>query len=204
MQSCTLDPVRLTRLFPALILIVACTPIGAWVYDDPSFALRSAVLRPAPDPGTGVDSLDLVFASCNRNDYDLLGEAFETSMTIGGQPVGQGKREQPYFLATRDTSPVQITLAMAPAWGGSSKEMPFEVVSALLLKVPTGDRRIDIRQRGTIVRSDTGLRLKGNLGWACRPGGSRLPAEFTRKVPIGPADPNPSRPAGGYGPAGSP
>jgi hypothetical protein len=182
-----------TYVAAALILMVSgCTPLGVWVYDDPSLTLRSATLRPMGVEGVGVDSLDLVFASCNRNDYDLLGEEFATRIRVDGHDVGEGRRDQPYRLATRDSAPVTVTLALQQTWIPGETELPVEVESDLLVRLPKGERRFAVIQRGTLVRQQGAIVLKGIRTSRCLPGRSSLPGQFTRPVGIG--GPEPIRP----------
>ena len=177
-----------------LQLLTGCTALGAWVYDDPSLTLRSVTLRPLPDSTTGADSLDLVFAGCNRNDYDLVGEAFETRIRVQGRDVGEGRRDQPYRLFTRDSAPVTVTLAMQEAWADGATELPVEVESELLVKMPSGEKRIAVIQKGTLVLSRGSVVFKGAQTRVCRPGISTLPSAFTQ--PVGRDRPEPIRTPG--------
>jgi hypothetical protein len=190
--------IRHLRTVPlGIVLLGACTPVGAWVYEDPSFSIRDAVLQHGQDPGgVSSDSLQLRFSSCNLNDYDLLGEAFDAQLLLGGRPAGNGQREQPYFLHNRDTSGVTITLALDSGWlaripAGKSR---FEVVGNLLIKSPIGDRHVALRERGNLVRDDTGLVIHSEAPRMCRPGLSRLPAEFEPRVQLDPNDRPPPPP----------
>ncbi|HXG45975.1 MAG TPA: hypothetical protein VNJ71_14580 [Gemmatimonadales bacterium] len=165
--------------------LAACTPLGAWLYDDPSFALQGATFRPAPAPG-GRDSLELVFSGCNLNDFDLVGEGFEARLVLADRQVGTGRREHPYYLHTRDTSRVIVTLALDDDWleAAGASGVRFELLAELLLLSPAGERRVGFRKQGTLIGGAQGLAIHGLGQRPCRPGLSQLPSVFVPRVTI--------------------
>lgn len=173
-------------------MLGGCTPLGMWVYEDPSFALQSVTLRSGPDSGAGADSMDLVFAGCNRNDYEVVGESLLTSLHVDGHKVAQGRRDQPYRIATRDSAPVMVTLAMQGDWIYGTTALPVELESEVLLKLPNGERRYVLSQKGTLVMKEGKPVLKVAEGRRCRPGSSVLPGQFSRPVDM--ERPEPIRP----------
>ena len=174
------------------VALAACTPLGVWVYEDPSFALQSITLRSGPDSRAGADSMELVFAGCNRNDYEVVGESLSTSLHVDGHKVAQGRRDQPYRIATRDSAPVSITLAMQGDWIYGATELPVEVESELLLKLPNGERRYAMSQKGILTMKEGKAVLRVAEARRCRPGTSALPGQFSRPVDI--ERPEPIRP----------
>ncbi len=194
-------------------LIAGCTAMGAWVYDDPSFALRTVTMRPAAGAGGG-DSLELEFLGCNRNDYDLLGERFRLRLARSGSVVAEGTRDQPIFLGTRDTSSFVVVLPLwAARLGADSAAGPFELSATSVVHTPIGDRDVAFRLRGRVEAGDTGYRWRAENP-ICRPGLSVLPGRFDRRalgsdedtlprrpIPMSTDDPNrPGQPAPGTGP----
>lgn len=176
--------------------------MGQWLYDDPSFALRSVTVRRGPTGGGTADSLDLVFTGCNRNDYDLLGDGFTAQLAVSGRTIGQGAREQPILLTTRDTSSFTVTLPLqVENLAVSATRVPFELDTRSMLHTPMGDRPLAFHVRGRVDFSDTTSRWFAEAGPACRPGLSQLPGEFDRRVPLArPADEPPRIPMQGPGP----
>ena len=165
-----------------------CTPLGAWVYDDPSFSLRSVEVRRAAQ----ADSLDLVFMACNRNDYDLTGERFTTRLAVAGQTLGEAERDQPVFLATRDTSLFTVTVPLPPHSldaGGPGRR--YELSGQSEVHTPMGTRNVAFRMRGRVQFKDDAIRWSGEAGPVCRPGLSKLPPVFDRRTRLDPGDNGP-------------
>lgn len=176
------------RPWHAIVFLLAalpgCSAVGAWIYQDPSYALRAVNLRRAADHGGTADSVELLFVGCNLNDYDITETSFATRLNIAGQNAGEGDHGQTIFLATRDTSRFSVMLPLA---GGALPEdlssRNFEVVARSQVKTPIGDRAVQVRMAGKVER-------KGDqLNWMmkpqpCKPGTSVLPASFdTRPIP---------------------
>jgi hypothetical protein len=196
----------LAALLPALL---SCTAMGQWLYDDPSFALRSVTVRRGASGAAPSDSLDLVFIGCNRNDYDLLGDGFTAQLAVSGRTIGQGAREQPILLTTRDTSSFTVTLPLQiENLAISASRASFELNSQSTLHTPMGDRPLAFHVRGRVDFSDTTSRWFAEAGPACRPGLSQLPGEFDRRVPLARPGDDPPRipaqsPGQGPGPRGN-
>lgn len=190
-----LAPVVVWLPAAVLSLTVACTPLGVWVYDDPTFNLHSVTLRSAPDSAAGTDSMVMVFAGCNRNDYDVQGDVFELSLLAEGRQIGHGLQNQTYRLSTRDSSPVTVTLAMQQGWATGATALPVVLESEFLVTLPNGDRQFRVRQNGKLTVSEGRVVLEGVASRPCRPGISSLPSEFTR--PVGIDRPEPVRPMPG-------
>jgi hypothetical protein len=196
----------LAALLPA---VLSCTAMGQWLYDDPSFALRSVTVRRGAAGTVPSDSLDLVFIGCNRNDYDLLDDSFTAQLAVSGLTIGQGAREQPILLATRDSSSFIVTLPLqSENVAANASRAPFELNSRSTLHTPMGDRPVAFHVRGRVDLTDTTSQWTAESGPACRPGLSQLPTEFDRRVPLVPPTDGPPRlPPGqgpGPGPRGSP
>jgi hypothetical protein len=159
--------------------------MGAWLYDDPSFALRSVTVRRSPSGAPPSDSLDLVFVGCNRNDYDLLGEGFTTRLAVDGHTIGQGAREQPVLLATRDTSSFVVTVPLqSQTLAGGTTRAPFELSSRSMVRTPMGDRPVAFRLHGRVDLNDSSSLWMTEGAPICRPGVSQLPGVFDRRVPL--------------------
>lgn len=179
-------------LAATLPVLLSCTAMGAWVYDDPSFALKSVNVRSAGMAGS--DSLELVFVGCNRNDYDLMAQQFLTRLAVGGRMVGEGGREQPIFFGTRDTSQFTVTMALSDVtFTRAGRAEPFELTVHSAMTTPIGSRAIDFRLRGRVQQTGSGLAWFGEAGRGCRPGTSQLPGVFDPRPVTAPPPPAPPR-----------
>jgi hypothetical protein len=191
----------LAALLPALL---SCTAMGAWLYDDPSFALRSVTVRRTPAGAASGDSLDLVFVACNRNDYDLLGEGFTTLLAVSGRTIGEGAREQPVLLATRDTSSFTVTVPLQRQnLATNVLRAPFQLSSHSMVRTPMGDRPVVFSLHGRVDLTDTSAQWSTERAPDCHPGASQLPGLFDRRVPLGPPAAEPQGPQVGPGTGGN-
>ena len=64
-----------------MLAVASCTPLGGWIYDDPTFVLNEVESR---DGGEVPDTLALTFTGCNRNDFAVLGTESGLSIQLGG------------------------------------------------------------------------------------------------------------------------
>lgn len=183
---------------------MACTSFGAWLYDDPSFALASVTVRQqGAEPGVG-DSLELIFVGCNLNDYDLTGETVTTRLAVAGHTVVDGARPNPVFFGTRDTSEFSVTLPMQETgFAADNSAVPFELLMRSALHTPVGIRNVVFRVRGRVQRAGDKLTwVGGEATRRCRPGLTVLPASFDPRPAIAPPrqDPPPQIPQPRNGP----
>lgn len=167
-----------------LVAAPGCTSVGAWLYQDPSYALQAVALRKAEDHGGTADSVELMFVGCNLNDFDITETSFLTTLAIGGQTAGEGNHENTIYLDTRGTKKFSVIVPLATdALPEDRGARPFEVVARSEVKTPIGDRAIDVKMAGMVERQGDlyNWRMKPQL---CKPGTSTLPASFdTRPIP---------------------
>jgi hypothetical protein len=164
----------------------ACTPLGLWVYEDPSIALREATtVRPIDGMVVAGDSLELVLVGCNLNDYDLIGQSVRSRLAINGQTVAEGVSDRKILLATRDTSRFLVSLPLPEVLRtADATPRTFELQVASLVATPLGERDLTYSLRGQVQRSGENLAWRVEVGKSCRPGASALPNQFERSVPI--------------------
>lgn len=183
-------------LFPGLLVVGACTPLGAWLYDDPSFALSAVALR---DVQGAPDSVELRITGCNRNDFELMGIGFEAQLNVDGRMVGAGRHDNAYQLGTRDSTsftvivPVSSLAAFAPT---SERASPYLLIGSTTVKTPIGDRHVSLQQQGEVSLGKEGLQWKARNVIACRPGQSTLPNDWNTRTTLPGPDLIPDRPAG--------
>lgn len=194
-----------------LFLLYGCSAVGQWIYDDPSFALRAVALHPQDSTVAGArDSLELVLVGCNRNDFEITGDGFATSLDLGGRVVGEGERDRPIHLALRDTSQFTVMLALMPeGMNPDGDRVPFAIKGSSEVQTPIGLRKIDFRLHGKLERKGEVWRWMEEGGTACRPGLAAIPPEFVapRRPPIRQDDPRPGSPSrlgGSQGPGERP
>jgi hypothetical protein len=170
-------------LLAGSLLTAACTPLGAWLYDDPSFALARVGVRHSAG-GPGPDSLELVLAGCNPNDYDLMGFGFDARLRVDGREIGAVRSENTYQLVMRDSTlitvmlPVQSADDLAP---GEAMTSLYELVGQTRIHTPIGDRRVAMVQKGEVRREEGGLAWHAWRARACRPGLATLPGAWDAK-----------------------
>ncbi len=167
-------------------MLQACTPLGLWVYEDPSLALREATtVRPIGGTGGAGDSLELVLVGCNLNDYDLTGQSVRSRLAINGEMVAEAVSDRRILLATRDTSRFSVSLPL-PEFLNTADATPrsFELLVASVMQTPLGERDLSYSLRGQVQRSGDNLAWRVEVGKSCRPGASALPNQFERSVPI--------------------
>jgi hypothetical protein len=169
----------------AVPLVLGCTTMGAWLYDDPAMSLRSVTVRYATDLAAGADSLELLFLGCNRNDYDLMSDNFSAQMAVSGRTVAVGTREQPVFLGTRDTSSFVVVIPLQQtALARGSSTVPFELQASGVLRTPIGNRDVNYRFKGRVETVADGVHWRGDAGPTCRPGLSQVQGVFDRRAPL--------------------
>lgn len=196
----------------AVALLHGCSAVGQWIYDDPSFALRAVALHPQDSTMQGGrDSLELVLVGCNRNDFELTGDAFNTKLDLNGRRVGEGERDRPIHLPLRDTSQFSVMLAIMPeGMNPGGDRVPFAINGSSDVQTPIGVRRVDFKLHGRLQRKGDAWQWFEEGMVACRPGLAAMPPEFVapRRPPIRPDDPDrgrPSRlPGGSQGPGERP
>jgi hypothetical protein len=169
------------------LLLSACTPLGAWIYDAPRFAV--AEIRPM-QPERGRLRFEFVLTGCNLNDYDLMADSLALQLTLRGQPVGSATYALPIALPMRDSARVTVALDVADEHlrqyrDGEGRNVPFAIHSVGTMRTPMGPKVFDAWHRGTVhVAADTGTRWTGVVQNACRPGQSVLPPAAGRGTPM--------------------
>jgi hypothetical protein len=167
------------------VLLGACTPLGAWVYDAPRFAV--AEIHPMA-PGGGRQGFEFVLTGCNLNDYDLMADSLALQLNLRGQPVGSATYALPIALPMRDSARVTVALTVSDETlrqYQSGREVPFAVRSAGTMRTPMGEKSFDAWHRGTVqLSADSSSRWAATVQNTCRPGSSALPPAEGRGTPL--------------------
>lgn len=179
---------RVARRASSLTLAAAasaCTPLGMWLYEDPTFALAAVQLV---GEGSGTTSLEFVMAGCNRNDYDVQAQRLDVQLELNGSRVGKMTQDVPIMLTMRDQTPVPVLL---PGWSGSpspgaeEREVTFKLVGTGVISSPMGQRTVRIVQQGTVrIKDAKPVSWVARDAVPCRPGTSVLPNAPGRGTPI--------------------
>jgi len=172
----------------AVGLGVACTPLGGWLYSDPTFELSGVSIRYA---GLPADTLLLNFTGCNLNDFDVDGLTMSAHLMVGGRAIGSLWSDRRFPMKMRDMAQVAVSLQIPRneegpnhAKGGSAFVPPYELSCQVQVFTPIGIRNVRLRQIGTVRFDSSGVAAKWTVRntRGCRPGQSILPYESTRRI----------------------
>lgn len=133
--------------------MLACTPLGLWIYDDP----RVTVSRVRVDvQGRGTAPVEVALDVKNPNNYTLSTTRVELRLTIDDLLIGRLERdssvELPMGTATvelplvpdRSTTPAQLRAL-------SSGVHRFTIQGLATLATPLGKREVPFAQEGELV-----------------------------------------------------
>ena len=160
-------------------MLGGCTPVGAWLYEDPRFKLVD-VQRDTISTDAG--RLQFIFDGCNNNDYDLQTDSLSTSLVINGQPAGANRETNSIVLPSRTV--LRLSVKLTPAVedsGAGTRRGPFQLINRATVIAPTGPRVVNLTEAGTVT-----IRDGYPVGWQvrdtdpCRPGQSKLPSAAGR------------------------
>jgi hypothetical protein len=162
---------------------VACTPLGGWLYSDPTFALSGVTTK---FRGSPADTLQIMLTGCNLNDFDLGGLSIEGQLMVDGAAVGVLRSNKLFTMKMRDSVdvmvPLEIPRADEPpvhAKGDDVMNSKYELSGKIELSTPIGVRRVILRQLGDVRFDSAGV----PSGWTvrnarpCKPGQSIVPGQ---------------------------
>lgn len=189
-----------SRWLPVLLIGVAgCTPLGGWLYGDPSFALTQ--VRVHGDSTATGDTVDFLVMGCNLNDFDLMGTSMALSLKVDGRTVSEKQMDGYYSLAMRDSTPLlqPLTVALSELrQGKGGGRLPYVLTGETTLQTPIGERTVRFQVKGNVsVEGDPPRLLATGSQVSCRPGRSTLPPAWPTPEFTGPPiDAPPQLPAG--------
>lgn len=162
---------------------LACTPLGGWLYSDPTFALSGVRTKYR---GAPADTLQLILVGCNLNDFDLDGLTLEGHLIVNDMPVGVFQSDRSFAMKMRDSVELMVALEMpraseppVHAKGDDMLTAKYELNGKVDVSTPIGVRRVAIHQLGDVRFDSAGQ----TSGWTvrnarlCRPGMSMLPGQ---------------------------
>jgi hypothetical protein len=176
-------PVGIASGLVAVGAVAACTPLGAWLYTDPSFVLSGVTIK---HRGDLADTLRVVFTACNVNDFNVDALTMEARFLVDGTPIGAIWSDQRITLKMRDSVDLSVELEIPRpsgppihAKGGDYLATRYELNGKVELATPIGVRVVAIHQKGDVRFDSAGA----PSGWtvrnarACHPGQSMLPGQ---------------------------
>lgn len=163
--------------------VIACTPLGGWLYSDPTFALSGVSTK---FHGSPADTLQIILTGCNLNDFNVDGLTIEGRLLVDGTPVGSLRRDKAFVMKMRDSAEVLVSLQIprisdppVHAKGDDMISAKYELNGNIEIATPIGVRRVVLHQRGDVRFDSAGLAS----GWTvrnarpCKPGQSVLPGQ---------------------------
>jgi hypothetical protein len=136
----------------AAATLVACTPLGLWVYDDPQFEVSR--VRVDHDPNAVPVTLGL--AVWNPNDYDLSTARLELQLTLDDMPVGSFSRDS--VIPVPQVGLADLTLPLALPRGAARRIRTlgagthrFAVEGLATFSTPFGPRTIRFAHQGDLA-----------------------------------------------------
>ena len=163
--------------------VLGCTPLGGWLYSDPTFALSG--VRPTFQ-GSPADTLQVVLTGCNLNDFNVDGLTINGQLAVDGAVVGSLQSSQAFTMKLRDSVDVTVLLQIprndeppVHAKGDDYVMTKYELTGLVELATPIGVRRVRLNQRGDVRFDSAGM----PSGWTvrnarpCKPGQSVLPGQ---------------------------
>ena len=138
------------------ILLVGCTPLGLWMYEDPVVTVSQITVQFAR---SGVTPAPVIVALAlqNTNDYPLEAEQVELSLRLDGVPIGQLKRDSTVPVATDTVSTVALPLSVdrnttarhLRSIGAGAHT--FAIRGRATFQTPIGKRDVRFAQEGSLV-----------------------------------------------------
>ena len=178
-----------SRWLPVLLMgLVGCTPLGGWLYGDPSFALTEVRVH-GDNTATG-DTVEFLVMGCNLNDFDLMGTSMAMSLKVDGRTVSETRLEGYYSLAMRDSTrllqPLTVPISELRKEKGGGR-LPYVLAGETVLQTPIGERTVRFQVKGDVsVSGDPPKLVTTGSRISCHPGRSTLPPAWPTPEFTGP------------------
>jgi LEA14-like dessication related protein len=147
----------LGRLRPILwvVPVLACTPLGLWVYDDPQVSVSR--VRLAAESSAGTPPVLVALNVKNPNDYPLSSARVELRLRLDGMMVGRLARDSTVSFPKQATSTFAVALDPSSGVGrdrlrtlGEGKHR-FAVDGRTTFTTPFGKRKVRFSQEGEMI-----------------------------------------------------
>lgn len=147
----------------SVLLLVACTPLGFWVYTDPVVTVSRVSLQLRRSIGSPVV---VGLAVENRNDYALETERIEVALRLDGKPIGKLKRDSIMSVEMSGVSSLDVVLPLEKQV--TSKQLvalnsgthSFAVRGRATFRTPFGVRKVHFEQEGAMLFGERAANLR--------------------------------------------
>jgi hypothetical protein len=140
---------RLVISILLVLLLSDCTPLGLWMYEDPTVTVSDVRIQ------TGAlikgERVEVVLTVRNRNDYDVLVDSVVVSLALDSVPLGKVLHAPGTPVPRNASTNIRIPLdSMTPqAVGMLSSLQPgihaYRVGGAARIGTPIGERRVSFQ-----------------------------------------------------------
>lgn len=133
----------------ALAILAACTPMGVWLYEEPTVGLEDVLI----DTSAGESALPpyVILAVKNRNDFELSLRHIELVLQIDGNEIGRVAVDTIVTLEAIAVRPVRVRVPPLDAQargriaGLRAGVHRYAVAGRARLETPIGERRIGFK-----------------------------------------------------------
>lgn len=133
--------------------VVACTPLGLWVYDDPGLE----VSRVRVNGEAGADPVVVGLAVWNPNDYDVSTARLELQLKLDDVPVGHFSRDS--IVPVPQVGLADLTLPLTVPQGAVRQRIRtlgsgthrFAVEGRATFSTPFGRRNVRFAHQGDLA-----------------------------------------------------
>ena len=162
---------------PSLLLgagLAACTPLGLWLYSDPSVTVAKVTLEVSASSEVSASRRPVVVALAvqNPNDYVVAATHLEVALRLDGVPIGQLVRDSTVPLPETEVSTVALPMALSiratpeRLRAFQSGMHSYVVEGRAVFDTPIGKRRVRFAEEGTMA-------FGGMPGWTGGQGGGQ-------------------------------
>ncbi|HEU4829533.1 MAG TPA: hypothetical protein VFT04_10075 [Gemmatimonadales bacterium] len=134
------------------LLSAGCTPLGLWVYEEPTIEITAVSLT---DAGAAEFPVRIALQVSNVNDFAVSLEKVQILLVLNDSPVVDRELATAASFPARDRQTVEIGVAWSDVGPGLRPEglgpgdHRYSVVGEAMLRTPIGQRRIRFARAGT-------------------------------------------------------
>lgn len=134
-----------------LVTLAGCTPLGLWVYEEPTIEITSVRLT---DAGAAEYPVRIALQVSNVNDFEVSLERVQVLLVLNDSPVVDRELSTAASFPARDRQTVEIGVAWRDVGPGLRPEglavgaQRYSVVGHAMLRTPIGQRRIRFARAG--------------------------------------------------------
>ena len=134
----------------------ACTPLGLWIYEEPTVEVTEVKLEAGAD-----FPVQIAFAVSNANDFEVSLLRVYVRCSLSGSSLVDRDLATAASFGARDRQIVRIGVAQADlapgANPGGAASQQYTIDGFAILKTPIGERRIPFTRTGTSLTGQVGM-----------------------------------------------